>query len=53
MATHSTFLTRKIPCGEEPDGLQSMRSQNVRDKQATEYTYTLKRLSLFGISSRR
>ena len=27
MATHSSILTWKIPCTEEPDGLQSMGSQ--------------------------
>ena len=30
MATHSSILAGKIPCTEEPGGLQSMRSQRVR-----------------------
>ena len=30
MATHSSILAWRIPCTEEPDGLQSMGSQRVR-----------------------
>ena len=30
MATHSSILTCRIPCTEEPGGLQSMESQRVR-----------------------
>ena len=30
MATHSTILVWKIPCTEEPGGLQDMESQRVR-----------------------
>ena len=30
MATHSSILAGKIPWTEEPGGLQSMRSQRVR-----------------------
>ena len=30
MATHSSILAWRIPCTEEPGGLQSMRSQRVR-----------------------
>ena len=30
MATHSSFLAWGIPWTEEPDGLQSMESQRVR-----------------------
>ena len=30
MATPSSILAWEIPCTEEPGGLQSMRSQNVR-----------------------
>ena len=30
MATHSSILAWEIPWTEEPDGLQSMRSQRVR-----------------------
>ena len=29
MATHSSFLAWRIPCTEEPGGLQSMGSQRV------------------------
>ena len=29
MATHSSILAWRIPCKEEPDGLQSMGSQRV------------------------
>ena len=34
MATHSSILTWKIPCTEEPGGLQSMGSQRVRHDSA-------------------
>ena len=30
MATHSSILAWRIPCGEEPGRLQSMRSHRVR-----------------------
>ena len=30
MATHSSILAWRIPWKEEPDGLQSMKSQRVR-----------------------
>ena len=30
MATHSTILAWRIPCTEEPDGLESKGSQRVR-----------------------
>ena len=30
MATHSSILAWRIPWTEEPDGLQSMRSQRVK-----------------------
>ena len=30
MATHSSVLAWRIPCTEEPEVLQSMRSQRVR-----------------------
>ena len=29
MATHSSILTWRIPCTEEPDGLQSLGSQRI------------------------
>ena len=32
MATHSSILAWRIPWTEEPDGLQSMRSQGVRNE---------------------
>ena len=31
MATHSSILAWRIPCTEEPGGLQSMGSQRVRN----------------------
>ena len=36
MATHSSILAWEIPWTEEPDGLQSMRSQKVRHDLATK-----------------
>ena len=36
MATHSIILAWKTPWTEEPSGLQSMGSQNVRRDLATE-----------------
>ena len=36
MATHSSILAWKIPWTEEPNGLQSMGSQGVRQDLATE-----------------
>ena len=32
MTTYSSILAWKIPCTEEPDGLQSMKSQRVRQE---------------------
>ena len=40
MATHSSILVWKIPWTEEPEGLQSMGLQRVRQHLATE-TFTL------------
>ena len=39
MATHSSILAQDIPWTEEPDGLQSMRSQRVRHDLATKTKY--------------
>ena len=36
MATHCSILTCRIPCTEEPGGLQSMGSQRVGHDLATE-----------------
>ena len=36
MATHSSILAREIPWTEEPGGLQSMWSQEVRHDLATK-----------------
>ena len=44
MATHSSILAWRIPCTEEPGGLQSMRSQ--RDTRVTD-TFTHKSIILF------
>ena len=35
MATHSNILAWKIPCTEEPGGLQSMASQRVGHDRGT------------------
>ena len=37
MAAHSNILAWEIPWTEEPGGLQSMGSQRVRHKRATEH----------------
>ena len=37
MATHSSILAWKIPWTEEPDELQSVGSQRVRQDLATEH----------------
>ena len=37
MATHCSILAWEIPWTEEPGGLQSMGSQRVRHKRATEH----------------
>ena len=37
MATHSSILAWRIPCTEEPGGLQSMGSQRVGHTLATEH----------------
>ena len=34
MATHSGILARRIPCTEEPDGLQSIRMQRIGHAQS-------------------
>ena len=41
MATHSNTLVWKIPWTEEPDRLQSMRSQRVRHDWATSLSFFL------------
>ena len=40
MPTSSSILAWKIPCTEEPGGLQSIGSQRVRHKWVTEHTCT-------------
>ena len=39
MATHSSILARKIPCTEEPGGLQSIGLQRVGHDLVTEHTH--------------
>ena len=39
MATHSSILAWRIPWTEEPDGLQTMRSQRVRDDSSDGAQY--------------
>ena len=41
MATHSSVPSWRIPWTEEPDGLQSMRSQKVRHDWALRHTVAL------------
>ena len=41
MATHSRTLAWKIPCTEEPGGLQSVGSQRIRHDPGTERTHIL------------
>ena len=41
MATHSSTLAWKIPCTEEPGGLQSMGSQKGRT-QLSDFTFTFR-----------
>ena len=36
MATHSSILAWRIPWTEEPDGLQSIGSQRVKELDVTE-----------------
>ena len=40
MATYSSILATKIPCTEEPRGLQSVGSQRVKHVWGTERTHT-------------
>ena len=40
MATHSSFLTWRIPWTDEPGGLQCMVSQRIRHKWASEHAQT-------------
>ena len=42
MATHSSILARRIPCTEEPDGLQYMGSQRVVHNSATNTFFHFK-----------
>ena len=48
MATHSSILAWEIPWTEEPDGLQSMRSQKVRHDLATKQQQQRETKVLFG-----
>ena len=41
MATHSSIFAWRSPWTEEPDRLQSMGSQRVRDDRATNSLFTL------------
>ena len=40
MATHCSILAWRIPCTEEPGGLQSKESQRVRHARAPEHSHT-------------
>ena len=40
MATHSSILAWRIPCMEEPGGLQSTGSQRVGHNQVTSLTHS-------------
>ena len=48
MATHSSILDWKIPCSEEPGGLQSMELQRVLHDLGTKHTHTLFVLTQLG-----
>ena len=39
MATHSTILAWRIPCTEEPGGLQSMEWQRFGQDLVTQHSY--------------
>ena len=39
MATPASILAWKIPCAEEPGGLQCMVSQRIGHDQATEHSW--------------
>ena len=45
MATHSSILACRIPWTGEPGGLQSMRSQRIRQPEATEHTQHMSNIS--------
>ena len=49
MATHSSILAWEIPWTEEPGGLQSRRSQKVRQGLATAHTHNKNQESVFAI----
>ena len=53
MATHSSTLAWRIPCPEEPGGLQSMGSQRVRHNWVTNtFTFSLKSMSWSWMSGK-
>ena len=41
MATHSSILDWKIPCSEEPGGLQSMELRRVLHDLGAKHTHTV------------
>ena len=47
-ATHSSILTWKISCTEEPGGLESMGLQRVGHTLATEHAYLLHLINLLS-----
>ena len=46
LATHSSILAWRIPCTEEPAGLQSMGSQRIGHVWVTKHIHTLLQLGL-------
>ena len=49
MATHSSILARKIPCTEEPGGLQSVGLQRVGHEHACMLLWLRRELYLFKV----
>ena len=49
MATHSSIPAWRTPQTEEPDGLQSMRSQKVRHDSAIKAQHTTHALPIHGV----
>ena len=41
MATHFSILAWRIPCTEEPGGLQTTKSQRVAEQLSTQQTHIL------------
>ena len=54
MAPHSNIFARRIPCAEEPGGLQSLESQRVGHKRATNaFTFSESTPSCISLADQR